>query len=106
MQIICIDGRLTVNSFQWMEQLSEFDQHFIKNYDGNNDKGYVLEIDVEYPKNLFSFHYDLPFLPERMKIEKCKKLVCNMHNKGNYVVHIRALKQPLNDGLIIKKCTK
>ena len=95
-------GRLTVNSFQWMEQLSEFDEHFIKNSDGNNDKGYVLEIDVEYLKNLFNFHYDLPFLPERMKIEKCKKLVCNMHNKGNYVVHIRALKQALNHELIIK----
>ena len=95
-------GRLTVNSFQWMEQLSEFNELFIKNSDGNNDKGYVLEIDVEYLKNSFNFHYDLPFLPERMKIEKCKKLVCNMHNKGNYVVHIRALKQALNHGLIIK----
>ena len=35
--------------------------------------GDFLEIDVEYPKNLFSLHKDLPFLPERMKIEKCNK---------------------------------
>ena len=98
--------RLPVNGFEWMEQLSEFDERFIKNYDENNDKGYILEVDVEYPKNLFNLHSDLPFLPERKKIEKCKKLVCNIHNKGNYVVHIRSLKQALNHGLILKKVHK
>ena len=46
---------------------------------------------------------DLPFLPERMKIGKCKKLVCNLYDKKNYVVHIRSLKQALNHGLILKK---
>ena len=74
----------------------------MKNYDENNDKGYILEVDIEYLKNLFNLHCDLPFLPERKKIEKCKKLVCNIHNKENYVVHIRALKQALNHGLILK----
>ena len=64
-----------------MEQLSEFDERFIKNYDVNNDKGYILEVDVEYPKNLFNIHCDLPFLPERKKIGKYKKRVCNIHNK-------------------------
>ena len=42
---------------------------------------------------------DLPFLPERMKIDKCKKLVCNLYDKKNYVVHITSLKH----GLILKK---
>ena len=77
-----------------------------KNYDENNDKGCILEVDVKYPKKLFNLHCDLPFLPERKKIEKCKKLVCNMHNKENYVIHIRALKQALNPRLILKKYTK
>ena len=95
--------RLPVNSFEWMEQLSEFDERFIKNYDENNDKGYILEVDVEYPKNLFNLHSDLPFLPERKKIKKCNKLVCTVQDKENYVVHIRALKQALNHGLILKK---
>ena len=39
----------------------------------------------------------------RMKVDKCKKLVCNFYNKKNYVVHIRSLKQALNHGLILKK---
>ena len=98
--------RLPVNSFEWMEQLSEFDKRFIKNYDENNYKGYTVEVDVEYPKNLFNFHCNLPFLLERKKIEKCKKLACNIHDKENYVVHKKALKQALNHGLIPKKVQK
>ena len=65
--------RLVINSFEWMEQLSEFDDCFIKNYDENNDKGYILDVDFEYPKKLFSIHCDLPFLPGRKKIGKMQK---------------------------------
>ena len=60
--------RLPVNGSEWMEQLSEFDERFIRNYNENNDKGYILEVDIEYPKNLFNLHCDLPFLPEEKKI--------------------------------------
>ena len=45
---------------------------FIKNYDENSNKGYILDVDVEYPKNLFNLHSDLPFLSERKKIDKDK----------------------------------
>ena len=75
-----------------MEKLSEFDECFIKNYDENSNKGYILEVDVEYPKNLFNLHKDLSFLAEKKKIEKCMRLVCSINDKENYVVHIRALK--------------
>ena len=97
--------KLPVDGFEWIEEddLLKFDKKFIKNYDENSDKGYILEVDVEYPKNLFNLHKDLPFLGERKKIEKCKKLVCSIHDKENYVVHIRALKQALNHGLKLKK---
>ena len=54
-------------------------------------------------KTIHDFHSDLPFLPERMKIKKCNKLVCNLYDKNNYVIHIRSLKQVLNHGLILKK---
>ena len=55
----------------------KIDEDFIKNYDKDNDKGYILEVDVENAKNLHDLHIDLPFLPERMKSYKCNKLVCN-----------------------------
>ena len=56
-------------------------EEFIKNYNENNNKGYILEVDVKYPKKLHDLHSDLPFLPKRIKIDKCKKLVCNLENK-------------------------
>ena len=62
--------KLLVDGFKWIKKLSEFNKDLRKNYDENNDKGYTLEVDVEYPKNLFNLHSDLPFLPERKKIKK------------------------------------
>ena len=98
--------KLPVNDFEWVKKLSKFNENFIKNYDENSDKGYILEVDVEYLKNLHKLHSDLPLLPERMKINKCTKLTCTMQNKEKYVIHIRALKQALNNGLILKKYTE
>ena len=63
----------------------------------------IIEVDVKCPRKLHDLHSDLPFLPKRMKIDKCKKLVCNLRNKKKYVVHIRSLKQALNHGLKLKK---
>ena len=91
---------LPVASFFWIENASEIDEDFIKNYDENSDKGYMLEEDVKNPKNLHALHNDLPFLPERMKINKCNRLACYLYDKKSYVVHIRSLKQALNHGLI------
>ena len=91
--------KLPVNGLKWLEDTSEINEEFIKNYNENNNKGYILEVDVEYPRKLHDSHSDLPFLPRTMKIDKCKKLVCNLHNKKKYVVHIKSLKQALNRGL-------
>ena len=57
----------------------------------------------EYRKNLYDFHNELPFLPERMEIKKYEKFVCNIYDKSNYAAQIRTLKQALNHGLILKK---
>ena len=65
-----------------------------------------IEVAAENPKKIFSLHSDLPFLPERSKIKNCNKLFCSVRDKTNYNVHIKALKQALNHGLIIKKCTE
>ena len=55
-------------------------EDFIKNYDEENDIGYLFVVDVEYPKNLHKLHSDLPFLPERMKINNCTKLACSVQD--------------------------
>ena len=94
---------LPVNGFKWVNDISEINEEFIKNYDENSDKGYILEVDVKHPKKLHDLHSDLPFLPKRMKIDKFKKLVCNLRNKNKYVVQIKSLKLALNHGLKSKK---
>ena len=98
--------KLPARGFKWVKKLSKFNERFIKYYDENSNKGYFLEVDVEYPKNLFNRHKDLPFLSEKNKIKKRNKFTCNIHDKGNYVIHIRALKQGLNHALILKKYIK
>ena len=102
-----MSNKLPVNGFKWIDnnETAEpvINEDFIKNYDENNDKGYIFEVDVKYPKRLHELHSDLPFLPERMEIKKCKKLVCNLYNKKKYVAHINTLKQALNHGLKLIK---
>ena len=72
---------LPVNRFDWVEDLSKIEEDFIKKYDKDSDKGYILEVDVAYPKSLRDLHSYLPFLPERMKTDKRNKLVCNLYDK-------------------------
>ena len=84
--------KLPVNGFKWLGS-DKIKEDFIKNYDENNDKGYILELGIKYPKRLHELHSDLLFLPERMKVNKCKKVVCNLFNKKKYVAHINSLKQ-------------
>ena len=98
-----ISRSLPVDGFDWVKNLSKIEEDFIKNYDKDSDKGYIFDADIEYPRELHDLRSDLPFLPERMKVKKCNKLVCNPYSKNNYVIHIRSLKQALNHGLILKK---
>ena len=84
--------KLPTNGFKWIDN-NEINKDFIKNYNENDTKGYILEVDVEYPKKLHELHSDLLFLSEQMEVNKCKKLVCNLFNKKKYVAHINTLKQ-------------
>ena len=60
----------------------------------------IIVKDNEYPKGLYNLHSHLPFWAEKMKIKKSNKLECNLYDRKEYVVHIRALKQALNHGPI------
>ena len=62
--------KLPVNGCMWYnDHLSDLNEDFIKNYNENSSEGYFLEIDIE----LWSTNKNLPFLPERRKLEKVKK---------------------------------
>ena len=84
--------KLPVNKFEWIKDTSQFNEDFIQKYNEESDKGYFLEVDVQYSKNLRKLLNDLPFLPERIKIEKVGKLVTNLHDENEYVIHIKNLK--------------
>ena len=67
------------------------------------DYGYLLEVGVAYPKELHEYHNDLPFMCGRMKINGVEKLVPSLYYKKKCVIHIKALKQAIDHGLVIEK---
>ena len=75
--------KLPVNNFEWIKDTSQFNEYFIRNYNEESDKGYFLEVDVQYLEKLHELHNDLLFLLEKMKIEKIKRLLANLHDKMN-----------------------
>ena len=115
--------KLPYRSLKWDDKITEDD---IINYD-NGRTGYILEVDLEYPKELHDLHNDYPLAPEVMNVkpnmlsekqveiyklingskepkdEKTKKLILNLNEKSKYVVHIRTLQFYLKHGLKLKK---
>ena len=98
--------KFPVKNFEWIKDTSQFNEDFIKNYNEESDEVHFLEVDGQGLEKLHERYNDFPFLPERMKIEKVEKLVANLHDKAEYVIHIRNLKQVLNHGLVSKKFIK
>ena len=85
---------LPVQNFKWMTE-DQFEKW--------RDYPCFLEVDLEYPDSLHSLHNDYPLAPERMKIGKVDKLICNLNDKERYVVHHKTLKFYLKLGLKLKK---
>ena len=73
--------KLPINGFKWENDLSRFNENFVKNYNEDSDAGYFLEVDIEYPKQLWGLHKDLLFLAERKKLGKVEKLVTSIEDK-------------------------
>ena len=74
--------------------------HFIKNYNEESDEGYFLEVEVQYSAKLHELHDDLLFLPEKMKTKNVEKLVTNLYDTIECVIHIINLKQAWNHCLV------
>ena len=81
---------LPTHSFKWMKtsELETWELHSC-----------ILEVDLEYPKELHDLHNDYPLAPEQIEVNKVEKLIPNLWNKKKYVIHYENLKQYLNLGL-------
>ena len=90
---------LPTGRFKWVDVKPNKIHKFAK----REEKGYMLEVDVSYPKDLHDCHNDLPFMCESMEINGVEKLVPNLHDKKGYVIHIRALDQALRHGLVLER---
>ena len=78
--------KIPVNNFEWIKDTSQFNEDFIKNCNEESDEGYFLEVHIQYIEKLHELHDDLPFVQERMKIEKVEKHIANLHDKTEYVM--------------------
>ena len=66
------------------------------------EKGYLLEVDIAYPRELRDYHNEVPFMCERMKTNEVEKLIPNLYYKKRYIIHIRVLEQALKNGLVLE----
>ena len=128
-----MNQKLPLDGYKWANA-AIFTDHHVKNYDAKGDKGYLLEVDVEYPIRLRSDHEDLPFLAERRqkrskqpvdyefdKINRAhrkvyktfninpepeNKLIATVRDKEKHIVSLSTLKQALDHGLRLTKVYK
>ena len=98
---------LRTHGFKWMRDLTkdtvmdilEKSNHSMIN--PKNKKGYIFEVDLEYPPDLWAAHNDYPLAPEKMIVNGVEKLICHFKPRKNYVVHYRNLRQYLEMGMRI-----
>ena len=90
---------LPPGGFKWVDVKPEEVYELSK----KENYGYILKVDVRYPKEIHDSHNDLPFMCEKMKIDGVEKLTPNLYDKRKYLIHIRALIQVLDHGLILEK---
>lgn len=95
---------LPQKDFVWLSN-QEIENLNIMNISDTSTKGYVLEVDLEYPQNLHDSHNEYPFLPESFipQDSKTSKLIPNLKNKAKYIIHYTALKQCLKYGIKLTK---
>ena len=88
--------------FKWLTNLTI--DNTIKLLEKKDTKiGYIYEVDVEYPKELWKSHNDYPLAPEKITVDNVEKLFFSFYKRRNYEIHYKNLKQYLEEGLILKK---
>ena len=91
---------LPTGKFEWIEP-QEIEK--ILNHEDDHKIGYMIECDLEYPKELHNKHNDYPLAPEIMVINKVPKLIPSLNNRTKYVLHYKNLKQNLLLGMKLTK---
>ena len=89
--------------FKWINCGNVNPKSLVDKYATEKDHGYLLEVDVSYLKELHNLHNDIPFMCTKMKVNGVEKLITNLYYKRKYIIHIRALKQALDHGLMLEK---
>ena len=98
--------QLPTHGFKWMKDITQEKVMEIlekANYSMSNlgKKGYIFEVDLDYPSDLWESHNDYPLAPEKMIVNGVEKLICHFKPRKNYVVHYRNLRQYLEMGMKI-----
>ena len=94
---------LPTGEFRWINCNNWDPKRLVDMFANERKYGYLLEVDVDYPKELHDLHNDIPFMCAKMKVNGVEKLIPKLYNKRKYIVHIRALRQSIDHGLVLKK---
>ena len=94
---------LPTGGFRWIKVGDRNPKTIVEELVDKKDRGYLLEVDVAYPRELHNSHNDLPFMCNRMKINGVEKLIPNLYYKRKYIIHIKALKQAIDHGLVLER---
>ena len=95
---------LPTGGFHWVEfRKDRSPKTIVEELVVKKDYGYLLEVDVACPKELHDYYNDLPFMCAKMKINGVEKLVPNLYYKHKYVIHIKALRQAIDRGLVLER---
>lgn len=99
-----LSKKLPMSNFRLLDE-NEIASIDLNSYSENSEIGLILEVDMEYPYHLHDKHSDLPFAPEKFIPPggKSPKLIANLYDKYNYVIHYLHLKECIAQGLILKK---
>ena len=98
-----ISQKFHLGGFQWIEEISQFNVDFMKNYDDDSNIGYFLGVAFQYPEKLNKLYNNLLFLSEKMKIGKTEKLLFDLYGIKEYVIRKKIFKTSNKSWISTKK---